>query len=105
MAGPHVAGAAALLLQRDSALTPEDVVGQLKARATSGAISNVNPGSPNLLLYTGEYITTTTATATTTTEATATFTTETMSASKASLGTSAVCTAFVVKAVCWAYLF
>ncbi|MFK8017934.1 MAG: S8 family serine peptidase [Gammaproteobacteria bacterium] len=52
MASPHVAGAAALILDQNPNLSPAQVASELTARATSGAISNVGSGSPNLLLYT-----------------------------------------------------
>jgi hypothetical protein len=51
MAAPHVAGAVALLLQRDPLLTPSQIVGMLTANATSGVVTNEGLGSPNLLLY------------------------------------------------------
>ncbi len=50
MASPHVAGAAALVLDSNSSLSPSAVTSNLLSNATSGAISNTN-GSPNLLLY------------------------------------------------------
>ncbi len=51
MASPHVAGAAALILDEHPTWTPTQVRNELNARATSGVISNTS-GSPNLLLYT-----------------------------------------------------
>jgi subtilisin family serine protease len=50
MSAPHVAGAAALLLDEAPNRTPADVDNLLDSRATPGAISNVGSGSPNLLL-------------------------------------------------------
>jgi len=52
MASPHVAGAAALILQDNPGWSASDVWTDMQERATSDAISNV-AGSPNLLLYTG----------------------------------------------------
>lgn len=51
-ASPLVAGAAALLLQEDPTLTPEELEVLLVSRATAGALRFVGPGSPNKLLYT-----------------------------------------------------
>lgn len=50
MASPHVAGAAALVLQDNPNASPAAVTNNLLSNATTGAISNVR-GSPNLLLY------------------------------------------------------
>ncbi len=50
MASPHVAGAAALVLDSNGGLSPTGVTNNLLSNATSGAISGAN-GSPNLLLY------------------------------------------------------
>ncbi len=52
MATPHVAGAAALVLDEDPGLTPAQVASTLTNRATSGVLSGVGTGSPNLLLFT-----------------------------------------------------
>jgi subtilisin family serine protease len=52
MASPHVAGAAALLLDENSALSPAQVADTLTQRATCGVVIGVGTGSPNLLLYT-----------------------------------------------------
>ena len=49
MASPHVAGAAALLL--DEAGDPAGVFDAIVADATSGALSAIGAGSPNRLLY------------------------------------------------------
>lgn len=53
MACPHVAGAAALLLQREPELLPSQVAAKLTASATVGAVSGITSKSPNLLLYVG----------------------------------------------------
>lgn len=50
MASPHVAGAAALVLDSNSSLSPAGVTSNLLNNATTGAISGAN-GSPNRLLY------------------------------------------------------
>jgi|GEM_PF-1312793 len=52
MATPHVAGAAALLLDEDPTLTPSQVASLLTDNATAGRLSSIGSGSPNLLLYT-----------------------------------------------------
>jgi subtilisin family serine protease len=49
MASPHVAGAAALLLEEG--IAPEDVLSTLQARAISGTLTNLQEGSLNLLLH------------------------------------------------------
>lgn len=54
MASPHVAGAAALLLENDPAASPAQVADALLSNATEGELTGVGTGSPNLLLYTGE---------------------------------------------------
>ena len=51
MASPHVAGAAALILDQNPNWTPAQVANELTARATTGQLSNVGSGSPNRLLY------------------------------------------------------
>jgi hypothetical protein len=51
MAAPHVAGAAALYLERRPAATPSEVRSALIAGATPGALTSPGPGSPNLLLF------------------------------------------------------
>jgi subtilisin family serine protease len=51
MAAPHVAGAAALLLQRNPGWSPSTVAGRLVAQATAGRVTTPGAGSPNRLLY------------------------------------------------------
>jgi len=51
MASPHVAGAAALLLDENSSLTPDQIKTALTDSATCDVISGI-PSGPNLLLYT-----------------------------------------------------
>jgi subtilisin family serine protease len=51
MATPHVAGAAALLLQANGGLTPQQVRDSLVNSATTGVITNPGTGTPNRLLY------------------------------------------------------
>ena len=53
MASPHVAGAAALLLESAPTLAPADVARLLTAAATRNIVNGVGAGSPNLLLYIG----------------------------------------------------
>jgi len=50
---PHVAGAAALYLQANPAATPAQVSQAILSTATTGALSQLGAGSPNVLLYTG----------------------------------------------------
>ena len=50
MASPHVAGVAALIRQLDPTLTPADVTRMIEMQALSDVITDVGPGSPNLLL-------------------------------------------------------
>jgi serine protease len=54
MASPHAAGAAALYLSLNPAATPSDVAMALIQSATTGALTAVPSGTPNLLLYTGD---------------------------------------------------
>ncbi|MFJ5861129.1 S8 family serine peptidase [Pseudarthrobacter sp. NPDC092439] len=51
MAAPHAAGAAAVLLSQNAALTPAQVAGSLAANATAGVIAGGSTGTPNRLLY------------------------------------------------------
>jgi aqualysin 1 len=51
MASPHVAGVAALYLQNNPAASPAQVFNAIINNATSGVLSNIGSGSPNLLLY------------------------------------------------------
>jgi len=53
MAAPMVAGAAALLLEEDPALTPVGVRSTLRARATKNALTMLKTGDPNFLLNVG----------------------------------------------------
>ena len=57
MAAPHVAGAAAVYLERYPAASPAEVEGAILDSATPGVLSGagltLGYGSPNLLLYTG----------------------------------------------------
>lgn len=53
MASPHVAGAAALILEADPSSTPAAVARQLTDSATRSVVSDAGSGSPNLLLYIG----------------------------------------------------
>jgi len=53
MASPHVAGAAALVLAANPTATPAVVASTIVANATPNSLSSVNPGTANLLLYTG----------------------------------------------------
>lgn len=51
MAAPHVAGAAAVLLSQNAALTPAQVSSALVSNATAGVIGGTASGTPNRLLY------------------------------------------------------
>ncbi|WP_156758623.1 S8 family serine peptidase [Actinokineospora pegani] len=53
MAAPHVAGAAALVLGSNPALSPQQVAGALIGSATPNKVGNAGAGSPNRLLHTG----------------------------------------------------
>lgn len=53
MASPHVAGAAALVLNGSPTSTPAQVRDTLVANATPGVVTSPGTGSPNLLLYVG----------------------------------------------------
>lgn len=51
MAAPHVAGIAALYLADNPTATPTQVENAIFAAATTGRLSGINSGSPNLLAY------------------------------------------------------
>jgi subtilisin family serine protease len=51
MASPHVAGAAALYLQRYPSSTPQQVRDALVNNGTPGVVTDAKTGSPNVLLY------------------------------------------------------
>ena len=51
MASPHVAGVAALYLQNNTSASPSTVRNAIVNSATSGVLTNIGSGSPNLLLY------------------------------------------------------
>jgi subtilisin family serine protease len=51
MATPHAAGAGAVLLARNPALTPAQVAAALASSSTAGVISGTGAGTPNRLLY------------------------------------------------------
>jgi subtilisin family serine protease len=53
MAAPHAAGAAAVLLSQNPALTPAQVAATLVANTTAGVITGATGGTPNRLLYAG----------------------------------------------------
>jgi subtilisin family serine protease len=52
MASPHVAGAAALILDAHPKWSPAAVRAYLVAHSTKGALTSIGSGSPNRLLYT-----------------------------------------------------
>lgn len=52
MAAPHVAGAAALLLESEPAASSATIAARLASAATTGVLANVGSGSPNRLLFT-----------------------------------------------------
>jgi len=54
MAAPHVAGAAALLLEEQPGLTPQQITDMIHDFATPDVVKFPRTGSPNLLLYTGD---------------------------------------------------
>lgn len=51
MASPHVAGVAALYLEANPAATPAEVSRAILGAASSGQLSDIGSGSPNLLLF------------------------------------------------------
>jgi subtilisin family serine protease len=51
MASPHVAGVAALYLEANPTATPAAVDSGLKASATTGKVTSLGTGSPNVFLY------------------------------------------------------
>ncbi|MFC5381303.1 S8 family peptidase [Aquipuribacter nitratireducens] len=53
MAAPHVAGAAALFLQRNPGASPATVTSSIVGNSTTGVVSGAGTGSPNRLLYSG----------------------------------------------------
>ena len=52
MAAPHVSGAAALYLEANRSASPIQVATWITSNATTGRISSLGTGSPNLLLFT-----------------------------------------------------
>ncbi|KAI1871044.1 hypothetical protein JX265_006084 [Neoarthrinium moseri] len=53
MATPHVTGLALYLIALEGLSTPAAVIARIKALATSGSITSLGSGSPNLILYNG----------------------------------------------------
>ncbi|MEU5692084.1 S8 family serine peptidase [Actinosynnema sp. NPDC020468] len=53
MASPHVAGTAAVYLAQNPSATPAQVRDALVTNGSSGKLSGINSGSPNVLLYSG----------------------------------------------------
>eukprot|EP00429_Kryptoperidinium_foliaceum_P003950 CAMPEP_0176027146 /NCGR_PEP_ID=MMETSP0120_2-20121206/13309_1 /TAXON_ID=160619 /ORGANISM="Kryptoperidinium foliaceum, Strain CCMP 1326" /LENGTH=451 /DNA_ID=CAMNT_0017360351 /DNA_START=83 /DNA_END=1439 /DNA_ORIENTATION=- len=53
MAAPHAVGVAALYLESNKSVSPEELYHFLKASATWGALSELRPGDPNRLLRIG----------------------------------------------------
>ncbi len=51
MASPHVAGVAALYLEANSQASPATVTNAIVSSASTGKLSGIGSGSPNLLLY------------------------------------------------------
>ena len=50
----HSIGAAAVILGINSTMSPTEVTNALLSKSISGAVSDPETGSPNLLLYVGE---------------------------------------------------
>lgn len=59
MASPHVAGAAAVVLSQNPALTPAQVASNINGTATTGVVVGASTGTPNRLLHVGTGSTTT----------------------------------------------
>lgn len=55
MAAPHAAGAAALYLSSHPGASPAEVSQALMSNATAAALKGLGSGSPNLLLYVGNF--------------------------------------------------
>ncbi|WP_246001842.1 S8 family peptidase [Allorhizocola rhizosphaerae] len=55
MSTPHVAGAAALYLQANPGASPAAVASAIVSNATTGVVKSPGSGSPNRLLYTGNF--------------------------------------------------
>lgn len=55
MSTPHVAGAVALYLQSNPGATPAQVHSAIVSNATTGVVKSPGSGSPNRLLYTGNF--------------------------------------------------
>jgi oryzin len=53
MATPHVTGLVLYLITLEGLTTPADVIARLKALATTGEITDLGTGSPNLIVYNG----------------------------------------------------
>jgi oryzin len=53
MATPHVTGLALYLIALEGLSTPAAVIARIKALATSGEITDIGSGSPNLIVYNG----------------------------------------------------
>ena len=51
MASPHVAGVAALYLENNTSASPATVTNAIKNTGSTGKLTGINTGSPNLLLY------------------------------------------------------
>lgn len=53
MATPHVTGLVLYLIALEGLSTPAAVIARIKALATSGKITSIGSGSPNLIVYNG----------------------------------------------------